>query len=152
VDRLGATWLRLGKAGLLVAACAMSIAGCGGTDYDLAPVSGRLTLNGQPVPDMMIFFQPVAKDPKNPRSGPGSTGRTDADGRYVLKTADRRRDEGAVVGNHVVRMMVPDDRPDTHDDMLGTRRRNPLPSEASDGSLQFEVPPGGTDQADFQFY
>jgi hypothetical protein len=51
--------------------------------------------------DGVVNFQPIAGEgTENP--GPGSTGITDAEGRFVLKTIDG--EDGAVVGEHQVRI------------------------------------------------
>jgi len=127
------------------------IVGCGGSEYPLAPVSGRLTMDGQPLHGININFQPVAKDPKNnPLSGPGSYARTDADGRYALKTVIPVDLEGAVVGKHVVRMIVPKGGDfEKDDDLPSELPKITLPKHAMDGSLYFEVPAEGSDAANF---
>ena len=129
----------------------LSIVGCGGSEYPLAPVSGRVTLDGQPLHGININFQPIATDPKNnPLSGPGSYARTDSDGRYALKTADHADLEGAVVGNHVVRMIVPKGSDfEKDDDLPSEQPKITLPIHAIDGSLKFEVPAEGSDAANF---
>ena len=70
--------------------------GCGGPK--IAPVSGRVTLDKQPLANASIVFQ-LATDAKDP--GPGSIGTTDADGKYSLRiiTGDTK---GAIVGLHKV--------------------------------------------------
>src|SRR4051812_43631275 len=55
----------------------MSFAGCGKTDAELAPVTGRITLDGRPLANADIVFQPEG-------SKPPSAGRADANGRYEL--------------------------------------------------------------------
>src|SRR5262245_22308276 len=71
--------------------------GCGGGQ--LAPVSGRVTLNGQPLADAWLDFQPLTSS-SDPNPGAGSVGQTDKDGRYTLHVVDGR--SGAVVGKHRV--------------------------------------------------
>ena len=136
-----------------VAFSLLLIVGCGGRDYELVPVSGRITLNEEPLAGINVSFQPKGKTPKDLLPGPGSYGRADADGRYSLKTADLENDEGAVVGKHVVRLIVPDEMRggDPDDDMPSGTPQIVLPKRAQDGSVEFEVPPGGTDQANFDF-
>ena len=83
----------------LCAALVAVAAGCGGEK--LAPVSGVVTLDGAPLADASVTFQPVAQGGID--AGSGSYAKTDAEGRYTLRTVtgDRR---GAVVGKHVVRI------------------------------------------------
>jgi hypothetical protein len=122
------------------------LAGCSGGPYQTARVSGRITLNGQPLAHAAITFQPIAAQGHlNP--GPGSGDFTDSDGRYTLKLTgtDTR---GAVVGKHKVRItLVPqdnsaDDRP---------KRSKELPARYNKKTkLEYDVPPGGTDSANFE--
>lgn len=107
-------------------------------------------MNGEPLYGINISFQPVGKDPKNnPLSGIGSYARTDEDGRYALRTVDKADLEGAVVGKHIVRMLVPKDGDFADDDLPVERPTIVLPMHVRDGSLEFEVSPEGTDQANF---
>ena len=61
-------------------------------------VSGTVTLDGQPLPDATVRFEPAAGRP--------SFGRTGADGHYEL--GYRGRSWGAVVGPHTVRITTED--------------------------------------------
>ena len=122
------------------------LAGCGGGPYQTARVSGRITLNGQPLAHAAITFQPVAtRGHLNP--GPGSGAFTDSEGRYTLKLTGTET-AGAVIGKHMVRItLVPqdnsaDDRP---------KRSKELPARYNKKTkLEYDVPPAGTDSADFQ--
>ncbi len=124
------------------------LSGCGGPGYEVAPVSGRVTLGGQPMAGLHVSFQPVAEGKKGTNPGPGSYATTGPDGRYTLRTIDPDG-PGAVVGKHVVRIapVQPQGNP-ASDEIVVVR--NPLPATAGDGSLRFDVPPGGTDKADFE--
>ncbi len=87
---------RSGLAGLvwplLVLYC-LTIPGCG-SGGKLAPVRGKVTLNGQPLQGALVEFQPMAP------GGSPSSGVTDAEGRYELMyTFDKR---GAAPGEHLV--------------------------------------------------
>jgi hypothetical protein len=73
------------------------MAGCGRSGPQMAPVHGRITLDGQPLAGADVRFQPVG--PERP-----STGRTDSEGRYELMF--KRGQPGAVVGQHTVRIWV----------------------------------------------
>ncbi len=119
------------------------LAGCGGPHH-LARVSGRVTLNGQPLPKAAVVFQPIGAANADP--GPGSGGFTDADGRYSL-TLTGKTTPGAVVGKHKVRItLVPDDN--SADDTPKRTKRLP-PKYNRETTLEFDVRPGGTDKADF---
>jgi hypothetical protein len=134
----------------------LAAAGCGsGPGY--APVSGVVTLDGKPYGEAVVSFQPIATE-GNPNPGRGSSGETDATGRFVLKTDDLK--EGAVVGKHRVRIMTrgndvvtgfdpatgsPDSTP-----VAPRGKIDPIPLEWNAYSdKEFEVPAGGTDKANF---
>src|SRR5215470_13236777 len=94
----------------LLAALAVGAVGCG--NDQVAPVSGRVTLDGQPLANAAVTFQPVRTEGKgNP--GPGSGGFTDADGRYTLKVTGTEA-RGAVVGKHkvTISLVPPKSEPD----------------------------------------
>lgn len=73
------------------------VSGCGGAPEGptLYPVKGKVTLEGQPVPNATVMFQPS--------SGPVATGVTDANGEFTLKTGAQ---EGAVAGTHQVSVVA----------------------------------------------
>src|SRR5262245_63669140 len=77
-------------------AAVVLLSGCDGRA--VAPVSGRVTLDGQPLANVLVVFEPI--NGNNP--GLGSVGRTDADGRFVLRQIQPDR-PGALVGQHRVR-------------------------------------------------
>lgn len=141
----------LGRLGCVVLLCCL-LAGCG-KEYEVAPVSGRVTLDGKPMADVGVTFVPLAKDKKKPNVGPGSIGKTDAEGRFTLKTVNG--EEGAVPAEHVVRMSAasPPVGGQNGDELAAPSRtsgKSPLPRNAEDGTLHFVVPPEGTDKADFE--
>jgi hypothetical protein len=122
--------------------------GCSGER--IVPVSGRITLDGRPLANGVVNFQPVAQyqghDP-----GPGSYGKTDAQGYYTLRVVGRDH-KGAVVGTHRVQITgyagaVPKVTSDSNPQLppqLVPRWYN------SETQLTCEVPRGGTDHADFE--
>jgi len=67
---------------LAIAACLTLLVGCGGPVF--YPVSGTVTLDGKPLPDATIVFQPQDKT-----KGHTSTGYTNTDGKYVLEYTER---------------------------------------------------------------
>ena len=70
------------------------LSGCGGSGPEVAPVSGRVTLDGAPMAGSRIKFQPEAG------GGSPSYGTADQDGRYVL--GYKRGQPGALIGSHTV--------------------------------------------------
>jgi hypothetical protein len=140
--------------GLLLAGAS----GCGG-ESKFVPVSGVVTLNGKPYPKAVVVFQPVAT-PDNPNPGRGSSSFTDENGRFTLKTDTGQ--SGAVVGRHRVRIQTRRDLPATNEDPktgspddiplpLIRGMADPIPLEwyGTNSEKYFDVPPGGTDQANF---
>lgn len=74
--------------------------GCGASsEFEMVPVSGTITLDGQPLEGAEVVFAPKQID-KQAAVGPASIGTTDAAGNYMLKTTKGL--EGAVVGEHKV--------------------------------------------------
>jgi hypothetical protein len=122
------------------------IVGCSSEPYKIAPVSGRVTLNGKPLAKASVTFSPVASK-GNDEPGPGSAGRTDADGRYTLKIVGKET-KGAVIGKHKVRIALMGEDVDPSDDR--PRREKQLPPKYNaETKLDCVVPAGGTDAADF---
>ena len=66
--------------------------GCGPSRSETAPVTGKVTFHGNPVPEGTIAFYP--------ENGRFATGRIQPDGTYVLTTFEEG--DGALTGNHVV--------------------------------------------------
>jgi hypothetical protein len=126
--------------GLLVSA-----AGCG--DARVVPVSGRVTLGDRPVANAAVVFQPLSGE-RNP--GPGSHGKTDSQGRFTLQLMTGGR-TGALVGPHKVSITAYEgdgEAPSSGPDMVFRKRL--IPDEYNVNSkLTFEVPAGGTAQANF---
>ncbi len=76
------------------------VCGCGGSsEFDVVPVSGVITLDGNPLEGAEVVFAPQAV--KGQASvGPASVGTTDESGKYVLTTT--KGDDGAVIASHTV--------------------------------------------------
>ena len=144
-----ATYLFL--AGLLAAGAV----GCGGDPFATAPVNGKVTLNGQPLADARITFQPTGSEKD---VGPGSAAMTDAEGKYNLKTVDGRR--GATVGPHLVRISTLKFAENksledanhlirlSHPESVAVPEKVPL-KYSKDTPLTFTVPEEGTNAANF---
>ncbi len=165
---------------LFAIALASALPGCGPTGYVLAPVSGRVTIDGEPVKDVRIAFEPIA-DATRKIPGPEAIAITDDDGRFTLYTTDEER-RGAVVGKCRVRIwtlpgsqtaasattkpVITDDRDPNYDAMAEVRaikaqiragakkgaatKTGIIPFRFNDRTeLSFDVPPDGTDKADF---
>lgn len=126
-------------------------AGCG-KPYKVAKVSGRVTLDGQPLAKASITFVPQAVQ-GNVALGPTAAAFTDADGRFTLGIDSGT--PGAVV--HTCRVfittLVGDSTPADQDGGPPTTRKRPkdkVPAKYNtETTLTFDVPPEGTDQANF---
>ena len=102
--------------------------GCG-QGLPVVPASGVVLLDGAPLANVTVMTQPIATDSPNP--GPGSFGRTDAEGRFDLELVKPEL-RGAIIGDHRV-MITP----------VGTATEK-WPGSFADGSLRIQVPKEGT--------
>ena len=126
-----------------VIALLLLVVGCG---QPTAPVSGRITFDGKPLANATVIFQPLAE----PNPGPGSKGKTDADGKYSLQLMVGET-SGAIPGQHKVEITAfegGDLKQSSGPDMVARKRI--VPDEYNTKSqLTFDVPAGGTMSADF---
>ncbi len=111
---------------------AIATLGCGGSSHELetAPVSGRVTLDGEPLASGYVFV--------TPSRGRGAKGAIQSDGTFVLGTYESA--DGAQVGTHSVTVS-----PIPQDEGAGRRVRVAIPrkySRAKSSGLTFEVKPG----------
>src|SRR5437868_8923013 len=81
---------------LLLGGVLFAVLGCG--RGNLAPVSGRVTLDDKPLARATVIFQPVSQE-RNP--GPGSAGKTDDQGQFTLQMMTGTV-QGAILGKHKV--------------------------------------------------
>jgi hypothetical protein len=125
---------------VVVVALVCGAVGCSGPKF--AAVSGRVTLDGEPVADAVVMFLPVAPDGQVEAPGPGSMAVTNDRGEFTVK-ATTIGTTGAVVGEHRVAIA-----PNTPDGPV--RRAKPIPTKyATNTPLRFTVPAGGTTEANF---
>lgn len=117
----------------LLAALCITPLGCG-KGYEggkLAPVSGVVTLDGQPAAGIMVLFSPTAET-----GGQGGMGTTDASGKYELKT--RGEFTGVIPGQYkvtCVKYVMPDGSPIPNDpnfSMATSGAKQVLPAKYSD--------------------
>ncbi|NUQ65546.1 MAG: hypothetical protein HUU20_24015 [Pirellulales bacterium] len=82
----------------VIAGLVLGLTGCGGGEAvpETAPVRGVVTYKGNPVADAQVAFRPEKGNP--------ATGRTDAEGKFVLTTF--KAEDGAVPGTHSVTVQV----------------------------------------------
>lgn len=129
----------------------LAVVGCGEQSaYRLAPVRGMVTLDGEPVANAVVTFQP--RSTGQSVAGPGSTARSDASGKFELRTI--RDDPGAVVGPHNVTIYPNYAKANSPGgaDSGGRAVIGPdIPRKYNyESTMTFEVPAEGTDSANFQ--
>ena len=61
-------------------------------------VTGKVTLDGDPLPEASIYFDPVTQD----GSAISASGKTNADGVYLIQTATGKPDGGTTPGDYKV--------------------------------------------------
>jgi hypothetical protein len=130
---------------LWVLGVALAVSGCGSDN--VVPVSGRVTLDGQPAANVRVTFQPLGSA-ENPNPGPGSYAVTDADGRYQLTLVGTKR-LGAVVGKHRVSIKSSNGPNDEFPDAPPKPAKVVAKEYNKESTLEFDVRPGGTTTADF---
>lgn len=142
-----------GVALLMMLACT----GCSNNPY--VPVSGRVTMDGQPLAKVQVIFQPNASTNGGDTGGVGSFAMTDEDGRFTLEAMTPKPQSGAIVGKHTVRIAVPPPSgggggdSDSDAGTVGgkSKWKQTVPDRYNEKSeLKFDVPAGGTDQANFE--
>jgi hypothetical protein len=79
--------------------------GCGAAgDFPTAPTTGRVLCEGQPVPHVMVFFEPLQTG-KAALVGKQGFAIAEADGTFSISTYGEK--DGAVIGHHRVRVGPP---------------------------------------------
>jgi hypothetical protein len=139
---------------LLAGGLALGMSGCGGGGY--APVSGVVTMNGKPLRNVVVLFLPE-QTKEHAASGRGSSGHTDENGHFTLKSVDGHA--GAAVGKHHVRINSVYSKElkgyeawDAEANKVVKAAVDPIPPEwsSANNKKEFDVPSGGTDKANFE--
>ncbi len=126
---------------LIAALLAGTAAGCGGGST--ADVSGTVTLDEKPLAGATVTFTPTTT--KDDGVG-GSYAKTEADGRYRLRTVVGDK-SGAAIGKHKVTISLSKENPANPEAAV----KDLVPAKYNAKSeLTFDVPAGGTSQADFK--
>ncbi len=112
------------------------VMGCGGDDGpQLAPVSGTVTMGGQPLADVVVTFYPKGE-------GNSSSGTTNNSGEYTLKyTVDK---DGAIIGEHEVRIVT------APSDNLDAPTKETIPAQYNSESKLVESVADENNTIDFQ--
>lgn len=119
--------------------------GCDSSPFDIVPVSGTVTLDGKPLTDANVTFNPRASG-DSLRAGPDSYARTDATGRFELATLNGV--SGAVVATHRVRIRTRRQKEGSNGEVIVVSEET-LPAKYHDSTeLTFQVT-DATKSADF---
>src|SRR5688572_16770792 len=92
---------RLGA--VVIAVGVVIIAGCG-RGAEMAPVSGRVTMGGEPVRGVFVVFHPQPREGSIEAPTRAAMAQVDDDGRYSLST--NVEGDGAAVGKHKVSIVA----------------------------------------------
>ena len=125
------------------------LAGCSKGPFQMAPVSGVVTLDGDPIEGANVRFKPHRQG-DSIVAGPSSFGVTDSEGRYSLAT--HAGETGAVVTNHTVSIstyvtaMVD---PENSDKMRVVSKERVPSRYRGKSELRFQVTEAGSGEANF---
>lgn len=86
-------------------AATFGLAGCGGDEMKTAPVHGKVTFNGAPVPGGGLTFYPVGGEGEGQDLGKPASGSIQLDGTYTMMTYTEG--DGVVIGKHRVAFTPP---------------------------------------------
>lgn len=97
---------------LAAGSSALWFSGCGGSEGpELGNVYGTVTLDGEPLAEASVVFQPT-------ESGRLAVAMTDENGEYVLQYS--QTSEGAILGEHVVRITTGQEGSDDGEEVIPT--------------------------------
>lgn len=126
--------------------------GCG-SGPKMVPVSGTVTLDGQPLANALVGFEPIPPPGgETYDSSVNSSGKTNDKGEYTL--SNFKDQPGAIVGKHRVRINCMPPVVGTGDERRSEAAPPPMdkvpPKYNQQTTLEFDVPPGGTKEANFK--
>ena len=129
----------------VVALISLTSLGCwGGDGLDRVPITGMVTVEGNPLSSAALFFTPAAGTP-----GEGAIGASDDSGKFQV-VSSRRDDSGIPPGEYTVRISrlvmpdgsaIPPDAPDA--DFPEARQSIPKPFSGMDSPLKVTIAAGG---------
>jgi hypothetical protein len=132
--------LRLAPLSTCVALALVS-AGCWSSGPEIAYVTGKVTMDGKPLPNVTVVFVPP--------NGRPSGAQTDANGEYVLNFSQGR--SGAMPGKNMVRFTTLRDgyEDESGKKIPGSKETIP-PHYNGDSQLTFDVEPNKRNVANFE--
>jgi len=126
----------------------VGVAAGGCSTSKIAPVSGRVTLDGKPLAGVHVGFQPIAK-PGDMNPGSGSYAITDQAGNYTLLLVHGEQ-PGAMIGQHRVEITAKSEYAANIDPVRRPPPKVFIPARYNqDSDLTCEVPAGGSAAANF---
>ncbi|MDR3198989.1 MAG: hypothetical protein LBU34_14075 [Planctomycetaceae bacterium] len=126
---------------LFFVCCTLLIAGCTKRD-SVVPVSGKVILQGKPIADCNITFQPTTKNPIVAASG-----LTDTEGNFSLETIESPRRKGAVSGEYHVKFFW---RDPAFDETKPKPAPYQIPAKYQQEGIVFTVPNKGKTDVVFE--
>lgn len=129
------------RVGLLTVIGVFSI-GCGGGGPGLAPVEGTIKLDGKPLKNAEVSFEPQLEAGEE---GSVSTGTTDENGHYELRYTLHK--EGALIGKHLVKIRTAATTYDEEDNEVQSEEKVPAKYNANakdNPEMTVEVESGGS--------
>ncbi|MFY8058510.1 MAG: hypothetical protein ACOVRM_12260 [Planctomycetaceae bacterium] len=114
--------------------------GCGESRKS-APVTGTVTLNGQPVANVIVRFQPSGSGTTDQLEvGMSPFGTTDDQGNFTLRFSDDS-ESGAMIGDHTVTIdeVTPPEEENNDAGGIGKKKPSRIPRKWGDGSQTFRV-------------
>jgi hypothetical protein len=123
--------------------------GCGSAKGKFAPVSGKVTLNGEALANAFITFTPMGSSGTDEPPAVSSS-KTNAQGEYTLEAKDGVK--GALVGKHKVTISyIPDYGDARRDPKVPRPEGEQVPKKYNtESTLEIDVLPEGNAQADFK--
>lgn len=127
--------------GVTLCLAVVSLVGCGGQQN--APVEGRVTLDGRPLPNATVTLSQLrATDP-----GP-FTGTTDAEGKFTLASADKQQ-TGSAPGEYMVMITTVKTPAGADEYTPPPTEKEIVPGQWRNGSQRFTVPEDGKTDVTF---
>ncbi len=127
--------------GVTLCLAVVSVIGCGGQTN--VPVEGRVTLDGQPLPNATVTFSQLrATDP-----GP-FTATSDAEGKFALGSADKQQ-TGAAPGEYMVLITTVKPPVGADEYTPPPTEKEIVPGDWRNGSQRFTVPEDGKTDVSF---
>ena len=115
------------------------LCGCSSGDFRTAPATGRVICEGQPVPHVMVFFEPLQTNTKSALVGKQGFAIAKEDGTFSISTYGTN--DGAVVGPHRVRVGPPhrEEHPDFKCACVLNPETDVMQVEVKKGKNEFEL-------------